>query len=144
VIIQFSGDSVFALWNAPQFDESHVDRACECVLELATRVREFNLSQRRRGAPETITRFGLHTGAAVVGSVGAEDRFQYTAMGDVVNVASRLESLNKELKTTILVSRAVVSGAGKSFPFIRIGPVHLKGREGEVEVFELRAEPKVA
>jgi adenylate cyclase len=137
VIIQFSGDSIFALWNAPQPDELHVDRACLCALELKSRIDDFNTGQRRRGAPELRTRFGVHTGAVVVGSVGAKDRFQYTAMGDAVNVASRLEGLNKEFKTTILVSAAVVAGAKASFHFRPLGAAHVKGREEEVDAFEL-------
>ncbi|SEC26760.1 adenylate cyclase [Rhizobiales bacterium GAS188] len=137
VIIQFSGDAVFALWNAPQPDDLHIDRACLCALELKARIDDFNANQRRRGAPEFGTRFGIHTGAVVVGSVGAKDRFQYTAMGDAVNVASRLEGLNKEFKTTILVSAAVAGGARSSFRFRPLGAVHVKGREEEVDAFEL-------
>jgi adenylate cyclase len=137
VIIQFSGDSVFALWNAPQPDELHIDRACLCAFDLKSRIADFNASQRRRGAPELGTRFGIHTGTVVVGSVGAKDRFQYTAVGDAVNVASRLEGLNKEFKTTILVSGAVVAGARSTFCFRPLGPVQVKGREGKVDVFEL-------
>jgi adenylate cyclase len=137
VIIQFSGDSIFALWNAPQQDELHIDRACLCALDLKSRIADFNTSQKRRNAPELITRFGLHTGGVVVGSVGARDRFQYTAIGDAVNVASRLEGLNKEFNTTILVSSAVVIGAGANFHFRSLGLVAVKGREEQVEAFEL-------
>jgi adenylate cyclase len=137
IIIQFSGDSVFALRNAPQPDDQHVDRACFCALELKSQIDDFNASQRRRGAPEFGTRFGVHTGAVVVGSVGAKDRFQYTAMGDAVNVASRIEGLNKEFKTTILVSAAVVARARSSFQFRPLGVARVKGREEEVEAFEL-------
>jgi adenylate cyclase len=137
VIIQFSGDSVFALWNAPEEDEWHIDNGCLCALELAARVKDFNSDQSQRGAAELATRLGIHTGHVVVGSVGAKDRFQYTAMGDAVNVASRLEGLNKEFKTTILVSGAVVAGAKSDFGFRPLGCVRVKGREEEVEVFEL-------
>src|SRR5262249_40889958 len=72
VIIQFSGDSVFALWNAPEEDERHIDNGCLCALELETRVKDFNHDQTQRGAPELATRFGIHTGHVVVGSVGAK------------------------------------------------------------------------
>ena len=137
VIIQFSGDAVFALWNAPELDETHVDRACLCALDLKSRIGDFNTRQRTNGAPVFNTRFGVHTGDALVGSVGAKNRFQYTAMGDVVNVASRLEGLNKEFGTTILVSAAVVAAVKSSLHFRPIGPARVKGREEEVEIFEL-------
>jgi adenylate cyclase len=137
VIIQFSGDGVFALWNAPQPDELHIDRACLCALELRSRVDAFNADQKQHGAPQFHTRFGLHTGTVVVGSVGAKDRIQFTAMGDAVNVASRLEGLNKQFKTTILVSGAVVAGARSAFRFRPLGPVRAKGRRKEIEAFEL-------
>ncbi|SDR33448.1 adenylate cyclase [Rhizobiales bacterium GAS113] len=139
VIIQFSGDAVFALWNAPQADDLHIDRACLCAFELRSLIAEFNGRQRQSGAPELYTRFGIHTGPVVVGSVGAKDRFQYTAMGDAVNVAARLEGLNKEFGTTILVSAAVAAGARTSFRFRKLGPAHVKGREEPVEVLELCA-----
>jgi adenylate cyclase len=143
VIIQFSGDAVFALWNAPQADELHVDHACECALALEARVAEFNARQSRRRAPVLVTRFGIHTGIAVVGSVGAKDRIQYTAMGDAVNVASRLEGLNKERGTTILVSAAVVAGARRSFHFQRLGLQQLRGRAEPVEVFALSGKGEI-
>ena len=106
-------------------------------MELKSRIAGFNAKQKAHGAPEFGTRFGIHTGAVVVGSVGAKDRFQYTAMGDAVNVASRLEGLNKEYQTTILVSAAVAAGATSSFCFRPLGPVHVKGREEDVDAFEL-------
>jgi adenylate cyclase len=142
VIIQFSGDAVFALWNAPEVDERHIDHACQCALELKARVHDFNCGQSRLGEPDLATRFGVHTGTAVVGSVGARNRFQYTAMGDAVNIASRLEGINKEFDTTILVSAAVVAGVKSSYCFKSLGSVRVKGREQEVEIFELRDTPE--
>ena len=75
----------------------------------------FNAGNKAAGRPPLITRFGLHTGSAVVGNVGALARQQYTAMGDTVNVASRLERMNKAFGTTILVSDAVRERAGAEF-----------------------------
>src|SRR6185369_14217909 len=87
--------------------------------------------------PELVTRFGLHTGEAVVGSVGASSRRQYTAMGDTINVASRLEGMNKEFGTTVLVSAAVRESADPSFAFRALGKTRAKGRHEEIEVYEL-------
>lgn len=138
-IIQFLGDSVFAMWNAPVPDPDHADHACRCALDLAAALRDFNTGQRGLGRPEFVTRFGLHTGPAVVGSVGAERRLVYTAMGDTVNVASRLEGINKEFGTTIMVSRALKDRVEKNFVFRPLGFHQAKGREEKVELFELIA-----
>jgi adenylate cyclase len=138
-IIQYSGDSVFVLWNAPLPDDLHCDRACRCALDLCGRIDTFNASQRDSGAPEFVTRFGIHTGAVVVGNVGARDRIQYTAMGDVVNVASRLEGLNKDFATTVLVSAEVTAGVRSELSFRPLGQVRVKGRGEQLQVFELVA-----
>jgi adenylate cyclase len=137
VIVQYLGDSIYAMWNAPTPDPEHVDDGCRCALALKAGVDEYNERNRAQGMPELITRYGVHTGAAVVGSVGALTRRQYTAMGDTVNVASRLEGLNKEFGTTILASEAVKARADKSFHFRPLGLTRAKGRAEQVEVFEL-------
>jgi adenylate cyclase len=136
-IVQFLGDSVYAMWNAPVADSDHVAHGCKCALDLAAAVAGFNQVRREAGLPEFITRFGLHTGSAVVGSVGAEKRLQYTAMGDTVNVASRLEGINKEFGTTILVSGAVEARCRGRFVFRALGKRKAKGREEEIAMFEL-------
>jgi adenylate cyclase len=136
-IVQFLGDSIFAMWNAPMPDSAHVENGCRCALALAAAIAAFNLRQRELGAPEFVTRIGLHTGPAVVGSVGAEDRLQYTAMGDTVNVASRLEGMNKEFGTTILASRSVREQCGDRFEFRPLGVRPAKGRTQMIEIFEL-------
>jgi adenylate cyclase len=139
VIIQYLGDSIYAMWNAPTSNANHVNDACDCALALKAGVDEYNRRCRERGSPELITRYGLHTGVAVIGSVGASSRRQYTAMGDTINVASRLEGLNKEFGTTILVSRAVCDRADLSFVFRPLGFAQAKGRAERIEVFELTA-----
>ena len=136
-IVQFLGDSVYAMWNAPVADQDHAADACRCALRLKADLYIFNAGQRQAGAPEFVTRFGLHTGLAVVGNVGAEDRLQYTGMGDTVNVASRLEGLNKEFGTLILVSRQTVDACADRFVFRPLGASAVKGRKEPVEVLEL-------
>jgi adenylate cyclase len=137
VIIQYSGDGVFALWNAPDTDDLHCDHACQCALELKAEIDAFNETQRSIGAPECVTRFGIHTGTVVVGSVGAEDRFQYTAMGDTINVASRLEGLNKEFGTTIMVSAETAAALRTDLTLRPLGSVQVKGRDEILGVYEL-------
>ncbi|PDT53717.1 MULTISPECIES: adenylate/guanylate cyclase domain-containing protein [Sinorhizobium] len=136
-IIQFLGDSVFAMWNAPVADPHHAEHACRCALAVEERLAAFNASQRERGLPEFRTRFGLHTGPAVVGSVGAKERLQYTAMGDTVNVASRLEGMNKDYGTTILASGAVVAQCSEVIAFRPLGLAQAKGRATALEIYEV-------
>jgi adenylate cyclase len=137
VIVQYLGDSIYAMWNAPTPDPDHVVNACHCALELLAEINVFNSRSVLEGRPELVTRIGLHTGPAVVGSVGARDRLQYTAMGDTVNVASRLEGMNKLFGTTILVSDAIVRQAEKVFDFRNLGHARAKGRDEEINLSEL-------
>lgn len=136
-IIQFLGDSVFAMWNAPVADARHAENACRCALAIEEKIAAYNEAQRRRGRPEFRTRYGIHSGTAVVGSVGAEERLQYTAMGDTVNVASRLEGMNKDYATTILASSAVVALCSDRISFKALGSAQAKGRAGTLEVYEV-------
>jgi adenylate cyclase len=139
VIVQYLGDSIYAMWNAPTENADHVDDGCRCTLELKSAIDELNAENARSGKPELVTRFGLHTGVAVVGSVGAKDRRQYTAMGDTVNVASRLEGMNKQFGTSILVSASVKQKAGDlpHIAFRALGAATAKGRHEQIEVYQL-------
>jgi adenylate cyclase len=139
-IIQFLGDSVFAMWNAPVADEHHAENACRCALAVEQKLRVFNANLKAQGLPELRTRFGIHTGTAVVGSVGAKERLQYTAMGDTVNVASRLEGMNKVYGTTILASSAVVALCGDAIVFRALGEAQVKGRATALQLFEVVSE----
>ncbi|MCC4243950.1 adenylate/guanylate cyclase domain-containing protein [Stappia indica] len=143
VIVQYLGDSVCAMWNAPESNPDHVADACRCTLALVAAVDALNAHYRAAGRPELATRFGLHTGIAVVGSVGASTRRQYTAIGDTINVASRLEGMNKEFGTTVLTSEAVRQAAGdEAFVFRPLGSARAKGRAAEIAVYELLAKPE--
>nr|WP_246723565.1 adenylate/guanylate cyclase domain-containing protein [Rhizobium sp. ARZ01] len=139
-VVQYLGDSVFVMWNAPVPDADHVEKGCRCALAMKAAIDDLNERNRSNRRPELVTRFGLHSGQAVVGSFGAIQRQQYTAMGDTINVASRLEGLNKEFGTTILASGAIHDVVQRLFVFRPIGPVKVKGRAEAVEIWELVAE----
>jgi adenylate cyclase len=145
VIVQYIGDSIFAMWNAPTENANHVADGCRCALALKAAIDRLNCENAKAGRPQLVTRFGLHTGVAVVGSVGAAERRQYTAMGDTVNVASRLEGMNKQFGTSILASQAVkdravdIPGIG----FRALGAASAKGRHAQIEVYELIEAPPV-
>lgn len=139
-VVQYLGDSIFVMWNAPVEDPGHAEHGCRCALAMKAAIDELNKENSRTGRPELVTRFGLHTGPAVVGSFGAISRQQYTAMGDTINVASRLEGLNKEYDTSILVSAAIRDAVGERFELRPLGLVQLKGRAEKVDLWELVGE----
>ncbi|MGV2979480.1 adenylate/guanylate cyclase domain-containing protein [Camelimonas sp. ID_303_24] len=136
-IDKFIGDSVMAFWNAPDPQPDHVARACNGVLDAARSLEELNATFRSEGLPELHTRFGVHTGEAVIGHVGSFDRLSYTVLGHTVNIASRLEALNKEFGTTILASSAVRDGAGDGFIFHDVGLAGVRGASERIAACEL-------
>ncbi|ANL49379.1 adenylate cyclase protein (plasmid) [Rhizobium phaseoli] len=139
-VVQYLGDSIFVMWNAPVADDRHAENGCRCALAMKAAIDGLNEENRGNGRPVLITRFGLHTGPAVVGSFGAISRQQYTAMGDTINVASRLEGLNKEFGTSILVSAAIHNAVGDRFAFRSLGLAQVKGRAEKVGIWELVGE----
>ena len=137
---KFIGDAVMALWNAPQWDEDHVANACRAVLACGAAAHRINAELAAAGLPSLPTRFGLHTGMAVVGNVGCDDRMQYTALGAVVNLASRVEALNKHFGTEMLVTGAVEEIVRDRFVFRPLGLVVAQGTTAPVPLFELLGE----
>lgn len=139
---KFVGDAIMAIWNAPADDPDHVAHACAAVLACREANRKLNEEFAREGWPSYQTRFGLHTGEAVVGTIGSDDRLAYTVLGAAVNLAARLEPLNKEYGTEILVSEAVQCRVSDRFAFRAIGTTQPKGFEAKVQVYELCGELK--
>ncbi|WP_051248487.1 adenylate/guanylate cyclase domain-containing protein [Inquilinus limosus] len=136
-IDKYIGDSVMAFWNAPEPQPDHVRRACIGALNAAARIDKLNAEFEAEGSRPMPTRFGLHTGDAVVGNVGSVDRMNYTALGHTVNVAARLEALNKIHGTTILVSDAVRLEAGEAFEFRFVGNEVPRGAREPVPIYAL-------
>ncbi len=136
-IDKYIGDAVMAFWNAPFESEAHVEQACVAALRLSKASEELNRRREQAGLPLLRTRVGVHTGTAVVGNIGASDRMDYTALGANVNLASRLEGLNKFYATRILVSRTVRERAKSAFLFRSVDVVVPKGASEPLIVFEL-------
>lgn len=134
-IDKFVGDAVVAFWGAPIARPDDAERAALAATAMYRAGEEF----RRSGGPEIpplgCTRVGLHRGEAVVGNFGGEGRIQYTALGDGMNTAARLESANKHMKTTALVSSAAKEPSGLDI-FRPMGRVVLSGRATPIEVWE--------
>ncbi len=139
---KYIGDAVMAVFGAPAPHPDHARRALETALAMAARAGDFQawMSTRfpEKNLPEFHIGIGLHTGEAVVGNIGSPKRLEYTCIGDTVNIASRLESLTKELGWTIIASEQVIEAAG---PGVKTGGTQesrLKGRESPVRVYEVR------
>jgi adenylate cyclase len=141
---KFIGDAVMAIWNAPAEDADHVVNGCAAVLACQTANQELNLAFEREGWPPYRTRFGLHTGNVVVGNVGSADRMNYTVLGASVNLAARLEALNKTFGTTALVSEPIKLGAEARFVFRSVDRISPKGFAEKFPVFELRCSREAA
>jgi adenylate cyclase len=137
---KYIGDAVMAMWNAPRPCADHPVAACRAALACIALTRALFASDAWEGLAPLVTRFGIHRDRVMVGHFGAPDRFSYTAIGDGVNLAARLEGLNKHYGTTILVSDAIEREARDRFAFRRVDRVAVKGKSLGVEVFELIGE----
>lgn len=141
---KFIGDAIMAFWNAPADDPDHAANACMAALALQRAGDRLNTEFEREGWPAYRTRIGLHTGEAVVGNIGSEDRMNYTALGAAVNLAARLEGLNKSYGTSILVSSALKARAGAGFCFRSVDRISPKGFAEAFDIYELRDGPAPA
>ncbi len=133
-VIKLIGDAIFAIWNAPFVQPDQQLRACEAALMLRDQLVQFDAEQR---SLPLRTRVGLHTGTAYVGNVGSSSRFDYTAIGDNINMASRLEGLNKYLGTDLLATRDIQKIAEDHVVCRLAGHFRFKGIDRVVEVHEL-------
>jgi adenylate cyclase len=134
---KYVGDAVMAFWGAPVAVPDHATRCCAAALEMHEAVERLNEGWRARGLPAIAIGVGINTGSAIVGNFGSERRFSYTAVGDTVNLASRLEGLNKTYHTHLLVSDATRRAAGEAFTHRLVGDVTVRGRTESTGVYEL-------
>ena len=131
---KFIGDCIMALWGAPLEDAQHAAHAVACALDMADTLQAF---KRELGTDADFdVGIGVHSGPAVVGLIGSDKRREYTAIGDTVNLASRIEGLTKDAKRRILVSKDTVQRCGDAFHFASCGTFPVKGRSQPVELFE--------
>ena len=129
------GDAVVAIFNAPIDQPDHAALAVTCALEMDRISTDFIEKKKAEGLNFGITRIGINTGYAIVGNFGGNDRFDYTAHGDPMNTAARLESVNKHLGTRICVSGETASQCPGYF-FRPVGSLILKGKTEAIEAFE--------
>ncbi|MDR3623624.1 MAG: adenylate/guanylate cyclase domain-containing protein [Chlamydiales bacterium] len=136
-IDKYIGDGIMALWNAPVPLPNHAQAACQAVLDCAAALQKLFTSPQWTNLPRLDTRFGLHKDLVIVGNFGAPDRLNFTAIGNGVNIASRLESLNKQYGTSMLVSEDIYESAKELFIFRLLDLVAVKGKTEGINVYEL-------
>lgn len=134
-LTQFIGDAIMAIWNAPLDDPEHAANACLAARELQADLAALRQDLVRQGLPEIRMRVGVNTCEAVVGNLGAEDRFNYTGIGDGINLSARLEGANKAFGTGILVSASTVALLPPGMPLRRVARVIVKGKTEPIPVF---------
>jgi len=140
VIDKYIGDAVMAIWNAPNPVKDHAQMACRAALSCLKAEKELCESPTWQGLPIFQTRFGLHRDKVMVGHFGAPSRMNYTAIGDGVNLASRLEALNKQYDSSIIVSQNIHENAGDHFEFRLLDWVAVKGKRRGIKIYELLEE----
>jgi adenylate cyclase len=135
---KYIGDAVMAFWGAPFEEEGHAARGCNAALEMMKRVRELQKQWEAQGKPSLEIGIGLNTGVASVGNMGSALRYGYTALGDAVNLSSRLEGLNKDYGTHIIVNETTYQAAkGDGFVFRELDLMRVKGKLQPVTIYQL-------
>ncbi len=139
-IDKYIGDAIMSFWGAPTEDPDHPLQACRTALLCKIKLEELNKTWLLDGKPPLYTRFGIHTGDAIVGNVGSEDRLNYSAFGDGVNLAARLEGINKYYGTDITISHETYKNVRHKFICRPTDVVAVKGKEEGVPIYELLLE----
>lgn len=134
---KFIGDGVMAFWGAPSITEDHALRACIAANRMCQDIDDLNHRLAQSGRKPLNVRIGIHSDAVVVGNIGSPERLNYTVLGDGVNVAARLETLNKRFGTRVCISHAVYREAGDALCVRPIGEVQVKGRRSRIVIYEL-------
>lgn len=138
-IDKYIGDAIMAFWGAPLNDKYHALNACTAALYCQKRLDELNRKWEIEKKPILITRIGIETGEALVGTIGSFDRLNYTALGDTVNLASRLEGTNKYYNTRIIIGEQTQQEIRDESVVRPLDKVSVKGKESSVTIYELVA-----
>ena len=136
-IIDFIGDVAMAIFGAPDDNATHPVDAVRTALELQTELAVLNARWDAEGLSTLSIGIGIHTGTVFAGSVGSSKRKKYTVMGDAVNVAALVEGLNKELQTTLLITKDTYAAVSDNVTAVDCGEMKLKGRRQAVSVYEV-------
>lgn len=134
---KYVGDAVMAFWGAPLPQKDHAIRTCYAALDMQKRLSELRVKWKKEGKPELAARCGVNTGIVIVGNMGGKDRFDYTVIGDSVNLASRLEGANKQYESKIMISEMTHNHVKGKVIVRELDMIQVKGKTEPVKVYEL-------
>jgi adenylate cyclase len=136
---KYIGDAIMSFWGAPVSDPDHELHGCRAALLCVSRLKTLNAKWASVGKPELNTRFGISSGDVSVGNMGSSERMNYTVLGDAVNLASRLEAINKYYGTRIIVGQDTYEAVREHFLMRPVDVVAVKGKARGVRIYELLA-----
>jgi adenylate cyclase len=134
---KYEGDAIIAFWGAPIPQKDHALRACQASLEMQERILKMRVEWKKKGRPELGVRCGVNTGWMIVGNMGGKDRFDYTIIGDSVNLASRLEGANKQYNSKIMISEFTHNHVKGKVAVRELDLIQVKGKTEPIKVYEL-------
>jgi len=137
LVDKFMGDAIMAFWGAPLDLDDHAEIACSSSLEMMAKLKELQKKWKNEGIPSFNIGIGLNSGDAIVGNMGSDNRFDYTAMGDNVNLASRLEGINKQYGTNLIISGKTYQIVKDKFETRKLDAVKVKGKKKPIFIYEL-------
>jgi adenylate cyclase len=134
---RFLGDAVMVIWGAPVEQEDHAQRACQAGVAMALEIARISAAESERIGAPVHARVGINSGSMTAGNIGANRRFNYTVLGDSVNLAARLEGINKIYQSTVIIGAATAAQLGDNFVLRYLDTVTVKGREQAEKIYEL-------
>ncbi len=137
VVDKFIGDAIMAVWGAPHRTDHDTALAISAALEMRVALAKLNETRLQRGQTAILMGMGLHCGPAISGTIGSEERMEYTVIGDTVNMTSRIESSTKAFGTDLLVSEAVMAKTEKEFAFVVTGSAEVKGKSEPLKLYSV-------
>ena len=137
LVDKYMGDAIMAFWGAPLEQPNHAEMACSSSLKMIVKLRELQKKWKKEGIPSLNIGIGLNSGDAIVGNMGSSSRFDYTAMGDNVNLASRMEGLNKIYGSNIIITEKTQKVIKNNFETRMLDAVKVKGKKKPIFIFEL-------
>ena len=137
-VVKFMGDCIMAFWNAPIEDGQHEEHAVQAAIDMQNALLKLNQQLAVEGLPTIAIGIGINTGEALVGNMGSDQRFDYSVIGDAVNLAARLESSSKTLGKTLVIGEGPVEAAKLTYNFEYIDEITVKGKTEEIKVYTVK------